>query len=76
MDREAWQATVHAVARVRHNLVTKPPSRKGMEISEGSQVGSGGGCGAARACTQHELCLAEYKSPPLSVNGDLNMVMK
>ena len=25
MDREAWQATVHGVARVRHILVTKPP---------------------------------------------------
>ena len=25
MDREAWQSTVHGVARVRHNLVTKPP---------------------------------------------------
>ena len=25
MDREAWQATVHGVARVRHDLVTKPP---------------------------------------------------
>ena len=25
MDREAWQATVHGVARVRHNLATKPP---------------------------------------------------
>ena len=24
MDRGAWGATVHAVARVRHNLVTKP----------------------------------------------------
>ena len=24
MDR-AWQATVHRIARVRHNLVTKPP---------------------------------------------------
>ena len=24
MDR-AWQATVHGIARVRHNLVTKPP---------------------------------------------------
>ena len=23
MDREAWQATVHSVARVRDNLVTK-----------------------------------------------------
>ena len=25
MDRGAWQATVHGVTRVRHNLVTKPP---------------------------------------------------
>ena len=25
MDRGAWQAAVHGVARVRHNLVTKPP---------------------------------------------------
>ena len=25
MVREAWQATVHGVARVQHNLVTKPP---------------------------------------------------
>ena len=27
MDRGAWQAAVHEVARVRHNLATKPPSR-------------------------------------------------
>ena len=25
MDRGAWQATVHGIARVRHDLVTKPP---------------------------------------------------
>ena len=25
MDRGAWQATVHGVIRVRHDLVTKPP---------------------------------------------------
>ena len=25
MDRGAWWATVHGVARVEHNLVTKPP---------------------------------------------------
>ena len=24
MDRGAWQATVHGMARVRHNLATKP----------------------------------------------------
>ena len=26
MDRGAWLATVHGVARVRHDLATKPPS--------------------------------------------------
>ena len=25
MDRGAWQATVHGLARVRHDLMTKPP---------------------------------------------------
>ena len=25
MDRGAWRAAVHSVARVGHNLVTKPP---------------------------------------------------
>ena len=25
MDRGAWQATVHGVSRVNHDLVTKPP---------------------------------------------------
>jgi len=25
MDRGAWQATVHGLTRVGHNLVTKPP---------------------------------------------------
>ena len=24
MDREAWRATVHGVARIRYDLVTKP----------------------------------------------------
>jgi len=25
MDRGAWQATVHGIARVRYNLATEPP---------------------------------------------------
>ena len=28
MDREAWQAIVHGVARVRHDLATKSPPPK------------------------------------------------
>jgi len=27
-DGGAWQAVVHEVSRVRHNLVTKPPSQE------------------------------------------------
>ena len=30
MDRGAWRATVHGFARVRHNLVTKPPPLSGV----------------------------------------------
>ena len=30
MDRGAWQATVHGVARVRHDLATKPPPPEEM----------------------------------------------
>ena len=26
MDRGAWQATVHGVTRVRHDLASKPPT--------------------------------------------------
>ena len=32
MDRGAWQATVHGVARVGHDWVTKPPTSKGQMI--------------------------------------------
>ena len=32
MDRGAWQATVHGVARVGHDLVTKPPNIEGGEL--------------------------------------------
>ena len=28
MDRGAWQATVEGIARVRHDLSTKPPPQK------------------------------------------------
>ena len=30
LDRGVWRATVHWVARVRHNLVTKPPTTTTM----------------------------------------------
>ena len=32
MDRGAWQATVHGVPRIRHNLVTKPPPPRTYSI--------------------------------------------
>ena len=33
MDRGAWEATVHGVVRVRHNLVTKPNLIHDPEVS-------------------------------------------
>ena len=41
MDRGAWQATVHGVARVRHDLVTKSPSPRSycfLERSAGKEL--------------------------------------
>ena len=32
MDRGAWQATVHGVTRVRHDLVTKPRVLRGQRF--------------------------------------------
>ena len=40
MDREAWQATVHGVARVGHDLVTKPPPPRWIRV--GSSVNTTG----------------------------------
>jgi len=37
MDRGAWRATVHGVAGVRDDLVTKPPPwRRQKEIAQGT----------------------------------------
>ena len=37
MDRGAWRATVHGIARVGHNLATKPaPLNQGFEHSGSS----------------------------------------
>ena len=39
MDRGVWQATVHGVTRVRHDLVTKPPPPRGyFRLPSGSVV--------------------------------------
>ena len=34
MDRGAWRATVHGVARVRHDLVTKPHHHQTVKPSD------------------------------------------
>ena len=34
MDRGAWRATVHGVARVGHNFVTKPPPRMSLVLDQ------------------------------------------
>ena len=45
MDRGAWQATVHGIARVRHDLATKPPA---AQSSTGSLLGTVSGARAHR----------------------------
>ena len=35
MDRGAWQATVHGVARVGHDLVIKPPPTTTVSLCQG-----------------------------------------
>jgi len=40
MHRGAWQATVHGVARVGHNLATKPPPNKCIHSIEKDGIGS------------------------------------
>ena len=35
MDRGAWQATVHGISRVRHDLATKPPPTTCTQPTEG-----------------------------------------
>ena len=32
MDRGAWQATVHGLSRVRHDLVTKPSPQEALVV--------------------------------------------
>ena len=44
MDRGAWWAIVHGFARVRHNLVTKPPKCVCVCVCVG-------GAGKAKQCT-------------------------
>ena len=38
MNRGAWQATVHGVARVGHDLATKPPIGKNKTETEKAQM--------------------------------------
>ena len=41
MDRGAWQATVHGVARVGHDLATKPPPPTLLECYSGQDSARG-----------------------------------
>ena len=41
MDRGAWQATVHRVTRVGHDLATKPPSPTLLECYSGQDTALG-----------------------------------
>ena len=51
MDREAWQATVHGVARVGCNLATKPPQQQVCTLAVGGVDCSGSEHATIRAAT-------------------------
>ena len=52
MDRRAWWATVHGVARVGHDLATKPPPSPGLpSVSKVILQTTGGGLGQVAALT-------------------------
>ena len=36
MNRDAWQATVHGITRVRHDLATEPPQPPFISFPGGS----------------------------------------
>ena len=38
MDRGAWRAAVHGVARVGHDLATKPPQLGGRRVTVNIQI--------------------------------------
>ena len=38
MDREAWQATVHGVTRVSHDLVTKQQQQNDVDLPKLAQL--------------------------------------
>ena len=38
MDRGAWQAAVHGVARVGHDLATKPPPYRENDNENGENI--------------------------------------
>ena len=40
MDRGPWQATVHGVARVGHDLATKPPPPCAQDFKRSARAGS------------------------------------
>ena len=43
MDRGTWQATVHGVTRVRHDLATEPPTPQKICLSSSLDYSGGGG---------------------------------
>ena len=68
MDRGAWQATVHGVTRVGHDLVTKPPPppRKSRVLSMHTTPPKGwADCLShpSGPTPQHTLTFTPYKEP-------------
>ena len=65
MDRGAWRATVHGVARVKYDLATKPPYLNRLVIFPFSRWCSGKEFACqCRRCTRQVRSLEIVKTPP------------
>ena len=61
MDRGAWQATVHEVARVRHDLGTKPPPPPPHPVLAGA-------CKTFVAACKHLVAMCGIQFPDQALN--------
>ena len=68
MDRGAWQATVHGIARVSHDLATKPPPFLGQRVPR-YLVKYCCGCVSRVFLGKMHICVSKLKEAQLPFPG-------
>ena len=61
MDRGAWQATVHGIARVGHNLATKPPKPPSLLLSDAQWLTTN--LNSCSRCWPQRSCFPVFRYP-------------